>query len=234
MIGSLVAVSILIAFIAVAGAVVIFFVRKDQKFTTASIFSLYFYVVAIISLLVAFFGATTITKAVASDIFGRDFSYYNYAKSQPHLYDIELRTPDAEETKEGLQEAIQRESERIEGTYQDDLFTGSSALVVGLIFLAVHMYGWRKLEPATVRTESIFYKGYIMLQLAVFSIITLISLPVGISQGLRYAFGQNQNVTDAPGEPLSFALWSTPIWLVFIYLTIKAMRHDEPVAKKRA
>ena len=229
MFGIFAGVAVFLSAVVVIGLVVMFLSQREQNgFTFKTLFTSYFYLMSIISLLAAFFGLSGVTKAVASDVFGREFSYYNYAEimiQEPIAKDA--IDPDVDEEKLRA-ENIARERERVESMYQEDLFNGLSMLIVGLLFLGVHVYGWRKLTTIVERSKSIVHKGYIILQLATFSVITLIALPLGISQVMRYALGQsNAEHSVVPGEPLSIALWSTPIWLFFVWLTIRTLRHQE-------
>lgn len=229
MFGIFAGIAVFLSAVVVIGLVVMFLSQREQNgFTFKTLFTSYFYLMSIISLLAAFFGLSSVTKALASDAFGRDFSYYNYAEimiQEPISKDA--TDPDVDEEKLRA-ENIKREQERVESLYQEDLFNGLSMLVVGLLFLGVHVYGWQKLATATERSKSILHKGYIILQLATFSIITLIALPLGVGQVMRYALGQsNAEQSIVPGEPLSIAIWSTPIWLFFVWLTIRTLRHQE-------
>ena len=229
MFGIFAGIAVFLSAVVVIGLVVMFLSQREQNgFTFKTLFTSYFYLMSIISLLAAFFGLSSVTKALASDAFGRDFSYYNYAEimiQEPISKDA--TDPDVDEEKLRA-ENIKREQERVESMYQEDLFNGLSMLVVGLLFLGVHVYGWQKLATATERSKSILHKGYIILQLATFSIITLIALPLGVGQVMRYALGQsNAEQSIVPGEPLSIAIWSTPIWLFFVWLTIRILHHQE-------
>lgn len=228
MFGIFAGVAVFLTAVVVIGLVVMFLTQREQnKFSFRTIFTSYFYLMSIISLLAAFFGLSSVTKALASDMFGRDFSYHNYSETiMQEPISKEITDPEVDEEKMRAENA-KREKERVESMYQEDLYNGVSMLVVGLLFLGVHVYGWRKLETEPDRAKAILHKGYIILQLAVFSIITLIALPLGISQTMRYALGQsNSEQIIVPGEPLSIALWSTPIWLYFIWLTIQTLRRQ--------
>lgn len=232
MFGVFAGVAVFLTAVVVIGLVVLFLVQREKKsFGFKMLFTAYFYLMSIISLLAIFFGISGITKAVASDVFGRDFSYYNYTdtiRSEP--ISKESLAPGVDEVDEEKIQAenAKREKERIESLYQEDLYNGLSMLVVGVLFLGVHVFGWRKLESDAERSESVLHKGYIILQLVAFSIITLITLPLGVSQALRFALGQSKpEYNIVPGEPLSIAIWATPIWLFFVWLTIRTLRRQE-------
>ena len=156
MFGIFAGIAVFLSAVVVIGLVVMFLSQREQNgFTFKTLFTSYFYLMSIISLLAAFFGLSSVTKALASDAFGRDFSYYNYAEimiQEPISKDA--TDPDVDEEKLRA-ENIKREQERVESMYQEDLFNGLSMLVVGLLFLGVHVYGWQKLATATERSKSI-------------------------------------------------------------------------------
>ncbi len=228
MFGIFVAGAFLLTMAVAIGLVVLFFFQREKGgFSFQTLFATYFYLVAVISLIAVFLGASYITKAVASDVFGRDFSYFSYI---PETLSDPIAADGSQDLnwKKQQAESMTRQNEQIESQYAQDLFNGISMLVVGLLFLSVHVVGWRKLEPATVRQQSILYRAYIMVQLAIFGIVTLITLPMALGNSLRYwlqAPIADTNLT--PGEPLSIALWSTPIWLFFIWLTIRTLQRQE-------
>lgn len=230
MIGAFIAIGILIVFATVVGLVLLFFLHHNkQLFSFKLLFGAYFYLVAMISLLAVVFGGTLVTKAVLSSGFGRDFSYYNYAMVHPEPPVLEdsggKSNPDTLQQKEVQARAVVQEQDRIEAEYQNDLFNGISALIVGLLFLIVHVFGWSRLDPASGRKESLLYKGYVLLQLVVYSLITLVALPMAISGTLRHFLVRaTDTVTSAPGESVAVALWVTPVWLFWVWLTMRTLR----------
>lgn len=233
MIGAFVAIAILLALIAVAGIGVSYFWQRDRAVMSfRSLFSVYFYLVAAISLLALFFGLAGVSKAVMSDIWGRGFSYYDYTVKEMPLEAIEsnkeLTEEEKEEDKTQHQAYIEAERERIESQYRNDLYGGISMTVVGALFLLVHIWGWRRFDDKRPRSQSFMYRGYVIIQLVIFSLATLVSLPLGLGNLMQYlAEASTSGSNFTPGEPLSFALWATPVWLFFVWLTFKIMGADQ-------
>lgn len=227
--GLFIGVCVLSTVAAIIGLLVWFILHKDKQVFTFRLFlTAYFYIVSALSLLAIVFGGASVTKALLSDAFGRSFSYYSYEDT------VSMPEPGVTEDKsqavisESEQQKIkQQQQATIEAEYKDDIFTGVSLMVVGLLFMLVHTFGWMKLEPAKDRRQSVLYKGYIMMQLAIYSVGTLISLPVAISQSLRYWLDGSQNGSLQPGEMLAVAIWVTPVWLVFIAWTMRVLHKED-------
>lgn len=219
--------------VAVIGIAILYFTQRDKKgFSFNTVFLSYFYTVAIISLMAIVVGTTTIGSALLSDAFGRDFTYESYTEyydTEPAISDdgtVDESTKAADLKAESVRQSQQQERDRIEAKYQDDIFAGVSALIVGILFFMVHFIGWKTLEKKGDHPDVLF-KAYIFAQLAIFSIATLISLPLAISQLLRFLIqpvGQATQSVAAPGLAVTFVLSVLPLWLFFAYRTIKLAR----------
>jgi hypothetical protein len=183
-----------------------------------------------LGLLATLFGAASVTKAALSDVFGRDFSYHVYDQTMvaPAVLEDGAKPtdPDIEARKRASQQQmVEQEKQRVESAYKNDLFVGISALLVGLLFWVVHTFGWMKLEPTAERKQSVLFRGYVLLQLVMYSLVTLIVLPIAISQWLRHALSvDSEGIQAVPGEPVSIALWTLPVWLFFVWLTLRHVR----------
>ncbi len=230
MFGGFIALSVFLAVFTIIGLVVLYFVKDKKEFDFRMVFSAYFYLVAMLSLLAVLVGLSGITKAVLSDVYGRDFSYYNYASDRPVMEPaVDKNSSLTEEQQKDQQELDleyqKQQAEQIESQYQDDLFTGISTLVVGLLFLVVHVLGWMRMEPAKARQSSFLYKAYVMMQLVVYSLIALIALPTALSTLLRFMFqSTSASGNIIPGESLSVAIWATPVWVGFVWLTMRTVK----------
>lgn len=204
--------------------------HKEQALGWQEILAIYFYLVSIVSLLAVVSGGASMTKAFLSSAFGRDFSYQSSMMSSPEPAGagaLNLDPKLLQQQKDAQNAAAKQEKERIEQAYQDDLFTGASTLIVGLLFLGVHMFGWWKLQERAERSESFWYRGYILLQLILYGLVTLVALPLAISQTLRFFVMANGANMPQPGEVVGVALWAAPVWIVFIWLALRMSKVEK-------
>lgn len=239
MLSILVVSAVMLTGISALGLVILFFVGRDKShFDFKQLFVSYFYLISMIGLLTTLFGAASITKATLSDLYGRDFSYpvYDRPMVSPPSMEETVKPADGDTEIQKMEAQRQMENEerqRVESQYKDDLFTGTSALLVGLLFWAVHTFGWMRLESPNIRKHSVLFRGFVLLQLVAYSLITLTVLPMAISQWLRHALLANQAAPQAtPGDPVSIAIWVLPVWLIFVWLTLKHVRGSaEPASR---
>ena len=230
MFGLFIALGITLVVLTVVGLAALAVWRRDSMGINLGTFiAAYFYLVSMVSLVAIVSGGAMVTKAIASDWFGRDFSYYDYRSEsapEPFVKDAALTEEQRQQQIEQEKRFREQQEQQLEERYQDDIFNGVSALVVGTIFLAVHIFGWRRMESAKDRQSSLLYKGYVLLQLAMYSLIALVALPLAISGTLRFVMSST-NSNAMPGESFGIALWATPVWLVWVWVTMRVWKKSK-------
>lgn len=184
----------------------------------------YFYLMSIASLLVLTAGLSVGVKALLSDAFGREFSYW--MPPTVRYMPPEGRVPASREPLKPApvsgeeQERSRREAER---QYKSDLVQAGTLTVLGTLLWGLHWYGRRRLERAEDMTYEFFSKAYSAILLAVFGVAGIISLTTGVYEVLRYflipveEFSSNQ----APGGAISAAIVFVPCWVYFLAAVLK-------------
>ena len=65
---------------------------------------------------------------------------------------------------------------------------------------------------------------YLIAGLAVFAVITIVSLIAGIPETLRYALLELEPGRESPGQALSIAIVGLPIWVSYLVATLKNVK----------
>jgi len=174
----------------------------------------YFYCVLIITTIVVAFGLSTLLKAGLSDVFGREFSYGSPPMARPALPPgergpVEGRVPTPEEQYE-------RQLQERENQYRDDLIEGITMSVVGGIIWMAHFLGRRRVREADDPTQPFLNRAYLTGMLAIFTIVSIISLPQSLYELLRYYLIPVDEFyyRQGPGGSLGIALVFVPLWII--------------------
>ena len=220
---------------------------------------LYLYVVIIAGLLLLAQGISGLLQVGLASALGNDFSYHPaYVGVErmpiavaPQGLKREPRTPDPLELKERGQlteaeleelskildqrekEAVeQRRQERIRGlerARKEGLIQGISFTLIGGVIWGAHLFSRRRLETAEDRSSPI-NRGYLIIMVVIFGLITIINLPQAVFEGSRYYLLEPLNEfsrNSPPGGRLALSIVTLPIWIVYLVGAIKAARGSD-------
>ena len=204
---------------------------------------IYLYVGIIAGLLVFTQGASELIKAGAAGIAGKEFSYYPVWVEMPedktaqpqHPLELadrgDLSSEELEQLSAILEERrqenhkINEERERLgrDRAFDEGLIEGISFAIIGALVWAAHMLGRRWIEAPEDRAGPLD-RIYLVLLTVIFGIITIISLPQAVFETLRYAVLDPSGGSDQPGEKLALSITALPIWLIYLWYTVRAIR----------
>ncbi len=195
-------------------AVVIYFVKNrnggEFSFDLSMIFLIYTRLIIFISLILVCLGITTLLKTTFSYIVDERFSYDEYALYEEvwdYSYDNEY---DYKDNKIPVEDRVKTQVQK------KDIIQGVTLSAVGLFFLVLHVAAAMLIDNAKEKYSWV-YTGYIIVTLVVYSLISLIALPVGLYLTLQYALLDNaENFSGYPGEALAVGLAFTPVWVYFL------------------
>ncbi len=208
---------------------------------------LYLYVVIIAGLLLLAQGISGLLQVGLASALGNDFSYhpvYVGVERKPRITDpLELkdRAQLTEAERQRLSEILdqreqgsveQRQEERILGlerARKEGLIRGISFTLIGGVIWGAHLFARRKLETAEDRSSPI-NRGYLIIMVVIFGLVTLINLPQAVFEGSRYylleplnEFGRN----SPPGGKLALSTVTLPIWIIYLVGAIRTARRPD-------
>jgi len=89
--------------------------------------------------------------------------------------------------------------------------------------MLVHFLGRRLVETVDEHSD-LLRRSYLIAGLAIFAVITIVSLIAGIPETLRYALLEVEPGQESPGEALSIAIVGLPIWVSYLVATLRNIR----------
>ena len=204
---------------------------------------IYLYVGIIAGLLVFTQGASELIKAGAAGIASKEFSYHpvwvelpgdETARPQHPLELADRRDLSSEELEqlsaileERRQEDLKNNEERDrlgrDRAFDEGLIEGISFAIIGALVWAAHMLGRRWIETPEDRAGRL-NRIYLVLLTVIFGIITIVSLPQAVFETLRYAVLDPAGSSNQPGEKLALSITALPIWLIYLWYTVRAIR----------
>lgn len=207
---------------------------------------IYLYVGIIAGLLVFTQGASELIKAGAAGLSSKGFSYSPVWVELPEdkvtkpqhpleladrgdLSDEELEELSrilAERQEENTRLNEERDRLGLDRALDEGLIEGISFSIIGALVWAAHMFGRRKIETPEDRAGPL-NRIYLVLLTAIFGIITIVSLPQAVFETLRYAVLDPAADRYRPGEKLALSITALPIWLVYLWNTVRAIRRSE-------
>lgn len=230
----------------VAGGVVLFLrlrAREPININLRLVFRVYLIVVIVAGLMVFAQGASNLVQAGFASVGGKQFSYIPVHTQGPP--GIELRSPSALELKDRAKlndaeleelsliqrERAQRQNELdeerrrlgLDRAMKEGLIQGISFLLIGLAIWGSHFGGRRWLETKEER-DSLLSRVYLTLVTITFGVITIVYLPQAVFETLSYVILEPLDQYRQPGEKLSLSITALPIWLIFLWQTIRAIR----------
>ena len=208
---------------------------------------LYLYVVIIAGLLLLAQGISGLLQVGLASALGNDFSYHAVhlgLKPQPRITDpLELkdRAQLTDSERQRLSEILQEKDEqnleqqrkdRIQGlerARKEGLIQGISFTLIGGIIWGAHLFARRNLETAEDRNSTI-NRGYLIIMVVIFGLITIINLPQAVFEGFRFYLLEPLNEfgrSSPPGGRLALSIVTLPIWIIYLVGAIKAARGSD-------
>ena len=229
----------------VAGAfLLIMRLRSGTGFTIdmRTLLRLYLYVGIIAGLLVFTQGASELIKAGAAGIAGNDFSYSPAwieppaDKNQPsHPLELAARSDLSSEELEELSRILAERQEQeakdneelehigLERAFDEGLIQGISFAIIGALVWGAHMFGRHKIDLPEDRASPL-NRIYLVLLTVIFGVITIVSLPQAVFETLSYAVLDPVGRDYEPGGKLALSITALPIWLIYLWATIRSVR----------
>ena len=193
----------------------------------------YLYLMSIASLLVFAAGLSVTFKALSSDVFGREFSYWGPPAVRFMPVPTEKRPggpsgPTDMNPQPLPEEERERNRRQVERQYQEDLILGGTMLVAGGLIWALHLYGRRRWEVSEEASADFFHKSYLTILLVIFSIVGIIALPMAAYELLRFFLVQPDAFSSRqpPGVTVGMALVFVPGWVVILWRVIGRTRAE--------
>ncbi len=220
------------AIIAVAVAAAAFVVTRWRSgerglVTFGTVLVAYFSLMSLVSFLVLVSGLTAGVKAGLTIPAGRAFSYWTPPRTRfaPAIPPGETGKPADLKRQSVPQEEIDRQEREVERQFQDDLLQGATLTIVGGLVWAAHGYGRRRVSGVDPGAAAFFGRSYTTIALAIFGIVGIIALPVGVYEILRYVIIQPDEFgfsgRQAPGGTLATAMVFVPIWLYYLGTVVR-------------
>jgi hypothetical protein len=180
----------------------------------------YFYIVILVSIgLTGVGGVSTLINVGLGEMVGREFSYGEVYQDHRELQDRK-NNGDSSSYVVGDNRSL---SEKIDLEMKGNLINGISLAVIGSFLMLVHFLGRRWVETVDEHSD-LLRRLYLIAGLAIFAVITIVSLIAGIPETLRYALLEVEPGQESPGEALSIAIVGLPIWLSYLVATLRNVR----------
>ena len=180
----------------------------------------YFYIVILVSIgLTGVGGVSTLINVGLGEMVGREFSYGEVYQDHRELQDLK-NNGDSSSYVVGDNRSL---SEKVDLEMKGNLINGISLAVIGSFLMLVHFLGRRWVETVDEHSD-LLRRLYLIAGLAIFAVITIVSLIAGIPETLRYALLEVEPGQESPGEALSIAIVGLPIWVSYLVATLRNVR----------
>lgn len=226
-----------VAIVGILIALIVYTVKRKQgvssevSFTPRFILRIYLYFMVLASIITFVGGLSFLLNGFFANKFGSEFSYRpEYVTPAVEVVDVngEVKQP-VEPTYEIPAYAAER-----------DLIRGITMVLFGVLIGLIHVFVIRAVETKEERLHSPLYRLYVVIGLTVFTIGSLISIPVGIYRALSYQFITQPETLEpyqrlVPGESIASAVAYLPFWIYFIfslYQLQKLHKLEQPKAVK--
>lgn len=129
---------------------------------------------------------------------------------------------------EQLEVQRQRALRQVEQQYRSDLLQGGTMAVAGALLWALHVWGRRRTIPAEDAWGNFLGRTHLAFLLALFGVVGLISLPLGVYQFLRFVLVSADEFAprEPPGETVATAIVFVPLWLLTLAAAVREARRD--------
>jgi hypothetical protein len=191
----------------------------------------YFHLMSIVAVLVLATGLTTLLKAGMSEAFGREFSYWMPPPMVARPVPVEPGAPaprPAQPTPEQIEEQRQRELRRIDLQVREDLIQGGTLALVSALLWPLHAWGRRRIVLADNAWLGFFGRAHLIILLLLFSLVGIVSLPMGLYQLLRFFLlpVAEDMPRQPPGESVAAAIVFVPLWVFSLVTALRQMRRE--------
>ncbi len=223
----------LVGLAAVIGGVVYFILRlrAGERVTVSLRFllSAYLYLASIVGLMVLVHGAALLLNAGLSIPLGRDFSYSAQPIFRP------MGTLETRESREGklltgqptIEEQRAQRARMLERSYREGILNGAINAFFGGLVWGVHLFARRRLEAGTETQQDILRKPYLIVLLLIFGIGSVITLPSGTFEAIRYYViepVEEFEFRNPPGPKLATSVIFTPVWVLYLLATLREVK----------
>jgi len=210
--------------ILIIGAIVYFILRIKSGIALSISYKdalrVYFYIVILVSVgLTGVGGVSTLINVGLGEMVGREFSYGEVYQDHRELQDLNNN----EDSSSYVVRDNRSLSEKIDLEMKGNLINGISLAVIGSFLMLVHFLGRRLVETVDEHSD-LLRRLYLIAGLAIFAVITIVSLIAGIPETLRYALLEVEPGQESPGEALSIAMVGLPIWVSYLVATLRNIR----------
>ena len=210
--------------ILIIGAIVYFILRIKSGIALSISYKdalrVYFYIVILVSVgLTGIGGVSTLINVGLGEMVGREFSYGEVYQDHRELQDLKNN----EDSSSYVVRDNRSLSEKIDLEMKGNLINGISLAVIGSFLMLVHFLGRRLVETVDEHSD-LLRRSYLIAGLAIFAVITIVSLIAGIPETLRYARLEVEPGQESPGEALSIAIVGLPIWVSYLVATLRNIR----------
>jgi len=210
--------------ILIIGAIVYFILRIKSGISLSISYKdalrVYFYIVILVSVgLTGIGGVSTLINVGLGEMVGREFSYGEVYQDHRELQDLKNN----EDSSSYVVRDNRSLSEKIDLEMKGNLINGISLAVIGSFLMLVHFLGRRLVETVDEHSD-LLRRLYLIAGLAIFAVITIVSLIAGIPETLRYALLEVEPGQESPGEALSIAIVGLPIWVSYLVATLRNVR----------
>lgn len=210
--------------ILIIGAIVYFILRIKSGIALSISYKdalrVYFYIVILVSVgLTGIGGVSTLINVGLGEMVGREFSYGEVYQDHRELQDLNNN----EDSSSYVVRDNRSLSEKIDLEMKGNLINGISLAVIGSFLMLVHFLGRRLVETVDEHSD-LLRRSYLIAGLAIFAVITIVSLIAGIPETLRYALLEVEPGQESPGEALSIAIVGLPIWVSYLVATLRNIR----------
>ena len=210
--------------ILIIGAIVYFILRIKSGISLSISYKdalrVYFYIVILVSVgLTGVGGVSTLINVGLGEMVGREFSYGEVYQDHRELQDLNNN----EDSSSYVVRDNRSLSEKIDLEMKGNLINGISLAVIGSFLMLVHFLGRRLVETVDEHSD-LLRRLYLIAGLAIFAVITIVSLIAGIPETLRYALLEVEPGQESPGEALSIAIVGLPIWVSYLVATLRNIK----------
>ena len=224
----LVAVLVLVGVVAAAGfaAYTVLRLRAGERvtFPLRLLFRVYLYLISLISIVIMVSGGSSLVQAGLGAALGKESSYIPVYVAEP------VRPPEQKGAYQGpTQEEVAAQQQRgLDRAMKEGILNGLSLLVVGAVAWGLHAWGRKRLETDEER-QGVLHRGYLILLLIIFGVITLVTLPSALFETLRYYVLESVDPLSRvahPGGRLATAIVSLPVWAYYLNATLRIVRRQ--------